>query len=276
MEVLSRSEHNKALAALGLVPFNTLFARFVMENKVDGSILVDDTSEPRTFYVAHPYGMTLLLGDSSNESFNQQFRDYALNENQKRSHFEWMQVFPKAWNAVLQNLFQGKIVSAADNNTRLEKGIVELNTRVNFKFNKHKYLELRDDLISPEVKIVRVTSAIFHQMKGSVVPSNFWRNENDFLAAGAGFSLFVKDQLAATAFSSFVHEDQLELGIETVNEFRGQGYAHQVCQVLIDYCLERNLEPIWACRLENTGSYQLALSLGFEPVLELPYYRLSN
>jgi hypothetical protein len=36
------------------------------------------------------------------------------------------------------------------------------------------------------------------------------------------------------------------------------------------------LEPVWACRLENDGSYKLAQKLGFEPVLEIPYYRLSK
>jgi RimJ/RimL family protein N-acetyltransferase len=98
----------------------------------------------------------------------------------------------------------------------------------------------------------------------------------DFKNNGVGFSLYHNGKLAATSFSSFRFKEKLELGIETAEEFRGKGLAQKVCAALIDYCIENNLEPIWACRLENTGSYKLALKLGFEPFLEIPYYRLSN
>ncbi|MBP7847104.1 MAG: hypothetical protein KAZ94_03120 [Burkholderiales bacterium] len=46
-----------------------------------------------------------------------------------------------------------------------------------------------------------------------------------------------------------------------------------VCARLIDYTLAHNLEPIWACRKGNQGSYNLAQLLGFVPVRELAYYQ---
>lgn len=67
-----------------------------------------------------------------------------------------------------------------------------------------------------------------------------------------------------------------ELGIETVPEFRSRGFAEMVCAVLIDFCIRNHYEPIWACRQENTGSYQLALKPGFEVLTIIPYYQLSN
>jgi RimJ/RimL family protein N-acetyltransferase len=113
-------------------------------------------------------------------------------------------------------------------------------------------------------------------MRGSVVPLNFWDSAEDFYKVGAGFSLFCDNQLASTAFSSVVLGNQLELGIETLGQYQGKGLAQYTCSALIDYCLDNGYEPVWACRLENTGSYKLALKLGFEPVLNIPYYRLSN
>lgn len=71
-----------------------------------------------------------------------------------------------------------------------------------------------------------------------------------------------------------MHDNQLEFGIETVDGFRGKGFAFHTASSLIDYCLENNYEPVWACRLENTGSYKLAEKLGFEPTVTLPYYKL--
>lgn len=60
----------------------------------------------------------------------------------------------------------------------------------------------------------------------------------------------------------------------TVDAHRGKGYAVSVCSALIDYCLDHDLEPVLACRLENEGSYYLAQKLGFRPSVTLPYYRL--
>ncbi|MCG8409826.1 MAG: GNAT family N-acetyltransferase [Bacteroidales bacterium] len=112
-------------------------------------------------------------------------------------------------------------------------------------------------------------------MKGSVVPSNFWDNAHDFDKQGVGFSLYHNNKLATTAFSAFIFDKELELGMETTPEFRGKGYAQYACSALIDYCLINNYEPIWACSLKNVASYNLAQKLGFIPQLTLPYYRLA-
>jgi RimJ/RimL family protein N-acetyltransferase len=71
-----------------------------------------------------------------------------------------------------------------------------------------------------------------------------------------------------------VHDNYLELGIETVEAYRGKGLAQSVCSALIDYCLQNNYEPVWSCRFENTASYRLAQKLGFEPVSTRTYYKL--
>jgi RimJ/RimL family protein N-acetyltransferase len=60
-----------------------------------------------------------------------------------------------------------------------------------------------------------------------------------------------------------------------VEQYRGKGLALHACSALIDYCLEYNYEPVWACRLENYASYKLAQKLGFDPVLYMPYYKLN-
>jgi len=90
-----------------------------------------------------------------------------------------------------------------------------------------------------------------------------------------GFTLVGDGELISTAFSSFRHDGKLEIGIETLEAHRGNGYAQCVCARLIDYCLEHGLEPVWSCRLGNKGSYELALRLGFEPTITRPYYEVS-
>jgi hypothetical protein len=276
MELLDIKDYVKAVGVPRQVTFNNLFARAVIEQKVAGKIFVDNANSPKTFYIIHPYGMTLLLGDNSNKEFNEWFKKYALNIDSGRNKQEWMQVFPSSWNNVLINLFGNKLISSEKNITNQEKGIIELNTRINFRFNKEKYLQLPRTPIGADIKILETDSNLFHKMKGSVVPSSFWDSENDFFKNGYAYSLLYKNQLASTAFSSFRFDNLFEIGIETEPEFRGKGFADIVCSVLIDYCLDNNYEPIWACRKENEGSYKLAIKLGFEVAEELPYYKLAN
>lgn len=276
MQLLNKTNYHLLLAPLRQVTINNLFARAVIEQKVNGQVFVDDCDEPTTFYVIHPYGMTLLFGNSNNQSFNNSFKVYALNQGGTRQKHEWMQAFPNNWDQVLQDLFGETLIPSAHNTSQQEKGIIELNTRVNFTFNKDKFLANRKTVTDPDIRIIPANGELFRGMKGSVIPANFWNNETDFLNNGLAYCLLYQDQLASMAFSSFWFDKQFELGIETIPNFRGKGYAELVCAALIDYCLANDYEPIWACRLENTGSYQLALKLGFEVYKTLPYYRLSS
>lgn len=274
MILLDKGEYAKVTELITNVTINKLFAQAVIEQKVNGRIFVDNTEIPQTCYIVHPYGMTLLLGDSENEAFNQHFRNYALNSPPVRNSVEWMQAFPNSWDMILPRLFGNQLVASAEDPGQQLHGIVELNTRVNFKFYEEDFIRFRIPVMDKEIKILRTDRAVFREMPGSVVPSLFWEREEDFLKNGVGFSLFYENKLASTAYSACINATQLELGIETVPEFRNKGFAKFVCQALIEYCLENNYEPIWACRLENTGSYRLAQKVGFRPILELPYYRL--
>ena len=276
MIALEKQYYPIVTEALKNVTINSLFARTVAERIISGTVYVNDIDQPTTFYVVHPYGMSLLFGDHKNAEFNSAIKDYALNKNGTRNAFEWMQAFPNEWENTLNELFTGNTVKSAENKENRTSGIIELNTRVNFKFNPTQFSQLKEQLSPTNGTIIKTTEDIFNSMQGSVVPANFWNNADDFLNNGVGFSLFFEGQLACTAYAAVVMDNMLELGMETIPKFRGKGFALHTCIRLIDYCIENNYEPIWACRLENTGSFKLAQKLGFEPTVQIPYYRLSD
>lgn len=255
---------------------NNLFARSVIEKHVTGKIYVDNINKPNTVYAIHPYGISLLFGDYKNVDFNNQFKSYALNIDNIRNKHEWMQTYPREWDNVLQDLFGNLIIKSSENTENKTTGVIELNTRVNFNFNKDKYVQIEKIALSSSEMIVETDNLHFEQMPGSVIPLKFWNSAKDFKQKGKGFTLLHSGEIASTAYSAFVHEDKLEIGLETVEKYRGSGFAKLTCCKLIDYCLERELIPVWSCRFENTASYKLAQKLGFEPTLMIPFYRLSN
>jgi RimJ/RimL family protein N-acetyltransferase len=274
MYLLNPQQYYKLLEPVRDVTFNNLFARWVVEGHLSGKVFADNCDSPETFYVVHPYGMSLLFGKTTNADFNEKFRNYALNINGERNKFEWMQAFPDAWNSVLNQLFDGNLIKSSENILSKEEGIIELNTRINFRFNPSLFADKKQILNDPGCRIFKTTGKFFEEMQGTVVPAYFWKDKDQFAEKGIGFSLCYKGKLASTAYAAFVMDRKLELGIETVKEYRGRGFAIHVCTALIDYCIENGYEPVWACKLENTQSFRLAQKLGFEPVAEIPYYRL--
>ncbi len=100
-------------------------------------------------------------------------------------------------------------------------------------------------------------------------------NKNHFLKYGVGFSTILDNKIACPAFSSFVQGNQLELGIETLPNYRKRELATQTCIALIEYCLANQLEPVWSYGLGNKSSFKLALKISFVPILSRPYFELS-
>ena len=54
-----------------------------------------------------------------------------------------MQAFPRDWNEVLDALFKNNMIKSSENTEHIENGVIELNTRINFKFDQNRYLEIR-------------------------------------------------------------------------------------------------------------------------------------
>ena len=169
---LEIKDYSKAVEALKKVQINNLFARAVVENHVSGKVYVDNPDNPTTFYVVHPYGMSLLSGKHDNQDFNKAFKYHALNKNKTQNAHVWMQAYPEQWNVELKTLFSNISIKSSENKTNQTTNIVELNTRVNFKFNHVKYTELKKKIKTTESSVIRTTEKEFKSMRGSVIPSD--------------------------------------------------------------------------------------------------------
>jgi len=258
---LDERQYSIILEPLRQVNFNTLFVRSVIAGHTEGKIFVNSVHNPKSFYVVHSYGkMSLLFGDADNRQFNNDLFSYFKQESTKREFDEWLQAYPRAWDSKLQEL-----VSA---------NIIKQYSRLNFSFDKKEYEKNNCQITLNNYHIVPTTIEMFMSIKGSVVPGAFWRNERLFHEKCVSFTVMIDNEPASTAFTSYLHDEYLEIGIETMEKYRGRGLARVACMALINYCLENKLEPVWSCRLENIASANLAKYLGFQETLRLPYYHV--
>ena len=268
MYVLPEVDYYRIRSKLDKIDFNTYFAEAVLDGKASGVVYVDDLSSPQISYIVHSYGMSLLFGNHENINFNQWLKQLWLSSDFKQD--EYLQVYPSAWEDELSSLLDGILVGCDDASGESKLAKVIKHVRVNFKFNQSRYNLFAEDINWSKHDLREFKFSQFGLFKGSVIPRLFWLNEEIFTKHAKAFAIYCDQQLAAVSFASCRDDNVLELGI------RGKGLAKIVCARLINYSLEQNLEPVWACRKGNIGSYNLALSLGFEVTRELAYYQIKS
>lgn len=270
MEALKPAQFAALLPMLRQVPINHLFARSVLERKVDGRVWAhrDASGAPALVWVAHPYGMSLLFGDAAQAS--PAALQTMLRERATRSEDEWLQCSPPP----LADALVAKLgLAPTPSNAAPGGDAPQLFTRSNFRFDAACYAQVRAGFCARH-PVVEIDAALFERINFSVAPRRFWRDAAQFQREGAGYCSIAGGQVAACAFASFAFDDQLEIGIETHPDHRHQGHALTAAIALIDHCLQNGLTPVWSCRKQNTGSWRLAQKLGFVPSIDLPYLRL--
>ncbi len=68
--------------------------------------------------------------------------------------------------------------------------------------------------------------------------------------------------------------DVQEIGINTLQGYRGRGYATAVCSKCIQEILNYHKVPIWSTTIDNTASRKLAEKIGFAEFAEVIYITL--
>lgn len=267
---LQPDRFHSLLPSMRRVPINHLFARSVLEQEVQGRVWTDRPGNPSLIHVVHPYGMTLLFGDAP-QTPPGELKAHLLALGSKAAD-KWLQAEPGPLVPLLDQLLdvEWPTPDQPPGGPRVQRY-----TRSNFRFDPARYAGKRRLISPPDRSRTRpLLAQEFALPDIAVSPHKFWRSAEQFLARGGGWCLELDGRLASMAFCSFRFDRQLEIGVETRAEYRGRGYALHVACALIDECVAQCLEPVWSCRKENQGSYKLAQALGFEPGIEVPYYRL--
>lgn len=274
MKTLPPEDYNSALTVLEEVPINTCFALSVLKKHVRGNVFVDIIENPEAYYIVHPSGMSLLFGNLDNQEFKEHLTKYLLGQSNLRQGDESLQVVPELEQLIDDILSESMCLYSQINNQNAKNYKVAKDKRINFKFNEEYFINLTKDLHLDHLEIKTVDVALFDRINGAAVPNQFWDSATNFMKFGKGFSIMQENIPIATAFSSFIHDNMLEIGVETNPQYRKKGLGFFVCSKLISYCLDNDLEPVWSCRYGNQGSVALANKLGFEQTIEIPYYEL--
>ena len=117
--------------------------------------------------------------------------------------------------------------------------------------------------ITPDYQICRFNTELFDNILGRITPRFSWRDASEFLNHGMGYCVQYKKRAVSWAFSAAVSRDELDIGIETVSDFRHMGLGLVVAEKMIQFCFEQRKRPVWSCDVNNIASQKIAEKLGF-------------
>jgi len=85
-----------------------------------------------------------------------------------------------------------------------------------------------------------------------------------FIEQGVGFCVLQGERIVCGASSYAVCSQGIEVQVNTDVDYRGKGLATVASAALVDYCLERGIDPHWDAG--NPISFGLAQKLGYIPL----------
>ena len=157
--------------------------------------------------------------------------------------------------------------------------IIQKNTGARIRFlDDINYSLLKPVSHYPNKKVRRLTiedSALLETVP-SELQGGLWGSTHTLLTHGVVAAAVTDGQVIATAVISAISEHYADIGIYTLPEFRGRGFATSCASVIARHIQTIGKTPVWSTGEHNYPSKRIADKLGFAEVLRRTYIVLEN
>ena len=137
---------------------------------------------------------------------------------------------------------------------------VQLASRLEYSFSLHRRISETD---IKGFRIEQIDGENLSGIEGRIIPSFSWKSDEQFLKEGFGYIAFDRERVCAAAFSAAISSDEIDIGVETHEDYRRKGLAAVLAGRMCERILELGKRTVWAHLISNTGSRNTALKCGF-------------
>ena len=137
---------------------------------------------------------------------------------------------------------------------------VKIDHRIEYSYEGSAPVTINTD----RFRIVPVDEHNITKIEGRIIPSFSWESDEQFLKNGFGFVAMEYDNICAVAFSSAVSDEEVDIGVETYEEYRRNGLAAALAHKMCEEITAGGRRPVWSHAEANTGSGSTALKCGFK------------
>ena len=134
------------------------------------------------------------------------------------------------------------------------------------------------DTLPPEIELKQIDralllSALTHVESLKDEIAGGWSTEEVFLEHGFGFVVVSESAVLSWCTGEYLSPGRIGIGIETVEDCQGNGYATMVAREFVRHAKGLGLSPHWDCWTSNTPSVRVAEKIGFTDAEE---YRVTT
>lgn len=247
---LNQSQYTSVKHFLKDIKCDIVYGYSIIENRQKGRIFVDEENNPQTVLFWHYNSFAFISGRTDNDDFNNSLYKLLCGTYEENQRKFILLINDIEWNNTVQNLIKNQV----------NVSIIE---RLRFKFNKKEFQKINVP-VPNGYTLSEIDENLIYKLQGRIIPSYSWHSPEAFLKFGKGYCLLDGDKIACNAFSSSIGNQIIDIGIETMADYRMKGLALPTAHAMVKYCLENGFEPGWGCNAVNIGSARIAQSLGFE------------
>ena len=240
MEKINLQHYSDCIRFANDCKYGKVYPLSISQLYQQGDIFAKTKTEFKTVLFWHYSGFAFVSGEYD-ESFLEFIYDMILNKYRKNNRIYLLEAFR-------------------------QKDNIEIERRYFFEYDNQNYNESLD--LPNNCKIRVIDTELISKIKGRITPYFSWNTKEDFISKGKGYCVVINDTVAAWAFSSAISSEEIDIGIETNENYRGMGFATIASKAMIKYILNENKTPVWACHSQNTASAKLAEKIGFKRINE--------
>jgi GNAT superfamily N-acetyltransferase len=261
MNKLNQNEYKKVEHIFKQLDFNIVI-KSVIHGNTPGEIYVDNLDNPKTALVWDKMGELLIEGDGNNEEFNKEINKLILEQLKPNAAKKYIPCFDFYYSNEFKNNLS--VLLPQENCTSTTKNVYKFK---GIKVNWREDVPKDCYMVKLNEKFLKMTDlANIEGVKGWI--NSFWHSESDLAKNGIGYCLVKNNIIVSWCLSVFVSGKNFEFGLETVEDYRGNGYGKLTAAACMEYCIENNIIPFWQCDKDNIPSKKVSESIGFEKAFE--------
>ena len=247
MKRVSKEDHKDFISWAKANTANRVYPCSIAEGFQSGDIYVNDGDEPEVALFWHYCGFGYISGKASEEFLSEVYEEMT-------SGLERRLVLITADDDVIA-YFRDKdvLMDSRAEYVYLPKG------------EPGAAVESGNADVAADFQIEQIDAGNISKIGGRIIPSFSWESPEQFLKEGFGYVVLDRGRVCAVAFSAAVSSDEIDIGVETVEDHRRMGLAAMLADRMCRHITGLGKKPVWAHSTSNKGSMNTALKCGFVP-----------
>ena len=218
---------------------NRVYPCSITEGFQSGEVYVNDDPDVEAVFFWHYCGFGYISGHASDAFLQDIYSEMISSRNGRR--------------LVLITADDDVTAFFQDKNTVID-------SRAEYAYSHRGGFDVADE---SEYRIERITRENVSMIEGRIIPSFSWESSEQFLKEGFGYIALDQEQVCAVAFSAAVSSMEIDIGVETHEDYRRKGLAAILTGRMCEHIAAIGKRPVWACSTMNKGSMSTALKCGF-------------